>query len=161
MKIPQVFCLVVLLFISVEVLGQRQKGSRNSGNNGIGNGPNQENGSGRKSGWRHSDRHAAEHGGERRHRNRGRKHSKHDHVTTPEPVLTEKDMVQFLCNQCKQKEPNNANCQNLCKASTTTDVNKTIAGQLGNPFCSFCEYYRSYPTYYQMCRNRMCAAGKK
>lgn len=43
MKIPQVFCLVVLLFISVEVLGQRQKGSRNSGNNGIGNGPNQGN----------------------------------------------------------------------------------------------------------------------
>lgn len=36
MKVPQIFCLVFLLFVSVEVLGQRQKGSRDSGNNGLG-----------------------------------------------------------------------------------------------------------------------------
>lgn len=101
MKVPQMFCLVFLLFVSVEVLGQRQKGSRDSGNNGLGIGLHQapenvgqtaeqsgrgrnrndghrrENEGGRKSGGRHSERHT-EHREDRRHRNReGGRHSKH------------------------------------------------------------------------------------
>ncbi|XP_052674108.1 uncharacterized protein LOC128156128 [Crassostrea angulata] len=96
--------------------------------------------------------------GRERNRNYGRNGGRRR--ASPEPVLTERKMMQTLCKHCNNRDPNSANCRSVCQESNSPDGSRAFSRQLGDSFCYFCENYRSNWSYYQLCRNRLCAAGK-
>lgn len=120
MKVVQLLCLLWILYLNTDVLGQTQRGDIDI------------NGNTRNNELRYG-------------RGQGERKGK----ASPEPVLTERNIFQALCTHCKNRNPKNANCLSVCLESNNTDSTKAFASQIQSRAAvhnSGCRYYRRVNT---------------
>nr|XP_022327108.1 uncharacterized protein LOC111126627 isoform X1 [Crassostrea virginica] len=167
MRVAVIFFIICLVLINIEVSGQRQREGRrrNERNDEMFQGQRQgqpivrqpRGRWGRNQNNERAQRRRPERGERRRHHNRD--HTYRGKPQKREPVLTEQDIVNSVCNYCRAT--NSTNCNAVCTSDQNLVHHKLITTPLGNTFCSFCDNYRFDRRVFELCRNRFCLSGKK
>nr|XP_022327109.1 uncharacterized protein LOC111126627 isoform X2 [Crassostrea virginica] len=152
MRVAVIFFIICLVLINIEVSGQRQREGRRR------NERNDEMFQGQRQG-QPIVRQPRGRWGRNQNNERAQNHTYRGKPQKREPVLTEQDIVNSVCNYCRAT--NSTNCNAVCTSDQNLVHHKLITTPLGNTFCSFCDNYRFDRRVFELCRNRFCLSGKK
>ncbi|XP_062621118.1 uncharacterized protein LOC134282727 [Saccostrea cucullata] len=166
MRSDALFCLLYLFVVTSVVLGQKRRENRRDRHPLVSSGRTRGQITGtlqRRNNGRNLETNRDQ------IRRRGRNHNKRHRKNNPSPNVNQEtafspqvDVMETIilptvCKKCKRKHPTFQTCKAICPDLATDDADRRF---LGDQYCSFCEYYRSRRSYYQLCRNRFCASGR-